>query len=257
MNERPAGRPQEVVVIRARRSGTAVFAVLTIVWALALAASVSAQPTPSGKIAGGVFFGVLIAATAGGWAAINRRRSQLEVGHEAIVYRKGTAAPGALRRAHGESLRILPRLGDRSVVRQAHLILLGSGGIVSLAGFSPDGVRRACEAKGWRFDGGAELAVRDVQSFLHGGRSAEAAQLIELFGPFPDAAADGDPGTSLEAAVLEEYGDKLIRRNRSAAADTYRRAAAAQRAFAARAVSADEGAARMAQADRIDGKARG
>jgi hypothetical protein len=253
MQQRPAGRPQEVVLIRARRSGTAVFAVLTIVWALALAASVSAQPTPSGKIAGGVFFGVLIAATAGGWAAINRRRSQLGVGHDAIVYRKGTAAPGALRRAHGESLRILPRLSGRS----AYLILLGSGGIVSLAGFSPDNVRRACEAQGWRFDGGAELAVRDVQSFLHGGRSAEAAQLIQMFGPFPDAAADGDPGTSLEAAVLEEYGDKLIRRNRSAAGDAYRRAAAAQRSFAARAASADESAGRMAQADRIDGKARG
>jgi hypothetical protein len=257
VQERGAGRPPGAVVLRARRSGTAVSAFLTVLWALALAATVSAQPTAGGKIAGVVIFGVLIAVTVGGWAAVTRRRSQLEVTRDAVVHQKGSAAPVALRRAHGESLRVLPRLSDGSVIRPERLALLGSGGVVSLAGFSAGQVRRACEAHGWRFDGGSELALKDVQRWLHAGRSGEAAQLIELFGPFPDAVADDDAGTSLEAAVLEDYGDKLLRRNRSAARGAYRRAASAQRAFAARTLSADEGAARMARADRIAGKAGG
>jgi hypothetical protein len=233
-----------------------VTAFLIVLWALALAATVSAQPTASGKITGVVVFGLLIVVTGGGWAAVTRGRGRLEVGHDAIVFRKGTAAPAALRRAHGESLRILPRLTDGSVIRPARLVLLGSGGAVSLAGFSADEVRGACEAQGWRFDGGSQLAVKDAQRWLHAGRPGEAAQLIELYGPFPDAATDDDAEISLAAAVLEDYGDKLIRRNRSAARDAYRRAASAQRAFAARAASGDEGTARMAQADRIDGKAQ-
>ena len=231
-------------------------AFLTVLWVLALAAAVSAQPTASGKITGAAVFGVLIVVTVGGWAAVTRGRSRLEVSHDAIVCRKGTAAPAALQRAHGESLRILPRLSNGPVTRPARLVLLGSGGVLPLAGFSADAVRDTCQAQGWRFDGGSQLAVRDAQRWLHAGRSAEAAQLIELCGPFPDAAADDDADVSLAAAVLEDYGDKLIRRNRSAARGAYRRAASAQRAFAACTASADEGAARMAQADRIDGKAQ-
>jgi hypothetical protein len=233
-----------------------VAAFLTLLWALALAATVGAQPTAGGKITGVVFFGVLIAVTAGGWAAVARGRSWLEVGHDAIVYRKGKAAPSALRRAHGESLRILPRLSGGAANRPARLVLLGSGGVVPLAGYPADKVRGACEAYGWRFDGGSQLAVTDAQRWLHAGRSGEAAQLIELFGPFPDTATDDDADISLTAAVLEDYGDKLIRRNRAAARGAYRRAASAQRAFAARTASADQGAARMTQANRIDGKAQ-
>ena len=257
MYERSAGRPPGAVVLRARRSGTVVTAFLAVLWALALAATVSAQPTAGGKITGVVVFGLLIVFTVGGWALVARGRSRLEVSHDAVVYRKGTVAPTELRRAHGESLRVLPRLSDGSVIRPARLVLLGSGGVVPLAGFAADQVRAACEAQGWRFDGGSQLAVNDAQRWLHAGRSGEAAQLIELLGPFPDAAADGDADTSLAAAVLEDYGDKLIRRNGSAARGAYRRAADAQRAFAARAASADEGVARMAQAGRIDGKAQG
>ena len=111
MQEQGAGRPSGTVLIRARHSGTAVCAVLTIVWAAALAASVSAQSTASGKIGAG--------------------------------------------------------------------------------------------------------------------------------------------------AVFEDYGDKIIRTARSAARDAYRCAARAQRAFTGYAPSPGAGAARLGQADRIDGKARG
>jgi hypothetical protein len=233
------------------------FGFLTVLWVLALATSVSAQPTASGKITAGVVFGVFLAVTVAGWIAVARRRGLLDVGPEAIVHRKGTAAPVALHRAHGDSLLVVPRLSGGPVIRPARLALLGSGGVLSLAGFSPDEVRRTCEAQGWRFDGDTRLTVRDAQSWLHRGESAEAAQLIELFGPFADVAADDDPRIALAAAVLEDYGDKLIRRNRSAARGAYRRAASAQRAFATYAASPDQGAARMAEADRIDGKAHG
>jgi hypothetical protein len=234
-----------------------VFGVFTLVWVLALATAVGAQPTASGKAAAGVFFGLLIVASVGGWVMVNRRRSQLEVGRDVITRRAGSAAPASLSRAHGESLRILPRLREFSVVGPERLILLGSGGALPLTSMAAGEVRRGCEAQGWRFDGGSELAVRDVQRWLHAGRPAEAAQLIELFGPFSDVATDEDADTSLVAAVLEDCGDKVLRRNRAGARDAYQRAAAAQRVFASHGSSAVENAARTAQASRLDGKARG
>jgi hypothetical protein len=94
-------------------------------------------------------------------------------------------------------------------------------------------VRRACEAHGWPFGGGSSLALRDVQTWLHHGRSLQAVQLLELFGPFPGTATDGEPQVALAAAVFEDVGDKLLRGSRGRSADAYRRAAAAQRAFAA------------------------
>jgi hypothetical protein len=57
---------------------------------------------------------------------------------------------------------------------------------------------------------------------------------------------DDDPGVSLDAAVYEDYGDKLMRRAPSYARDLYRRAASAQRAFAGR----------LDQAERIEGNAQ-
>jgi hypothetical protein len=133
-------------------------------------------------------------------------------------------------------------------------MFLGHGGFIVLRGFGLDRVRRACEAQGWRFDGDPSLAVRDVQAWLHRGQSVEAVQLLQLFGPFPGAAADGEPRTGLEAAVYEDVGDKLARSARARARDAYQRAAAAQRAFASLAPSPGEGADRMAEAYRIDGK---
>jgi hypothetical protein len=87
------------------------------------------------------------------------------------------------------------------------------------------------------------------------GQTVEAAQLLELFGPFPATATEGEPHIALTAAVFEDVGDKLIRRNRDNARDAYRRAAIAQRAFADCARSPDQAAARLAEASRIEGKA--
>jgi hypothetical protein len=56
------------------------------------------------------------------------------------------------------------------------------------------------------------------------------------------------------AAVFEDFGDKIFRTARANAREAYRRAASAQRAFAGHAPSPPESAARLAEANRIDGK---
>jgi hypothetical protein len=235
-----------------------IVAALTVLWVLALAVSEGAQPTTSGRVAAGVVFGILIVLTVGGWFGLNGSRRRLEVSRDAIVSRRlgKRGKPFTLPRAEGDTLRVLPRFNVLGAACVPRLMFLGRGGFVELPGFSLNAVRRACEAQGWRFDGDPALAVRDVQHWLNLGRSVEAVQLIGLFGPFPAAAADGEARTGLEAAVFEDLGDKLARRARSRAREAYRRAASAQRAFAGYAASPGEAAGRMAEAERIDGKAR-
>lgn len=164
-------------------------------------------------------------------------------------------------RADGDALCILPRFKLYGKTRYPRLVFLGRGDSILLdkfldGGFDQREVRRACEAHGWPFGGGSSLALRDVQTWLHHGRSLEAVQLLELFGPFPGTATDGEPQVALAAAVFEDVGDKLLRGSRGRSADAYRRAAAAQRAFAACARAPGENTARLAQANRIEEKAR-
>lgn len=257
MEERGAGRPPGAVIVRARRRGTVIFGCLTALWLLALAVSVNAQPTASGRVGAAVVFGGLTALSVGSWFAVNVSRRRLEVGRDEIVFRRGTKGkPFTLTRVESDTLRILPRFRMLGAVRPPRLVFLGRGGFVGLRAFPLDQVRQACETQGWRFDGDPSLAVADVQTWLHQGRSVEAAQLIELFGPFPATAADGEEHTSLVAAVFEDFGDKIPRTARANAREAYRRAASAQRAFAGYAPSPPENAARLAEAARIDGKAR-
>jgi len=142
------------------------------------------------RVAAGIVFGILTALSVGGWFGVNRGRRRLEVRSDAIVGRRlgVKGKPFTLTRAEGDTLRILPRFKMLGAVTAPRLMFLGRGGFIELPGFSLDAVRGACEAQGWRFDGDPSLAVRDVQDWLHWGRSVEAAQLIELFGPFPAAA---------------------------------------------------------------------
>ncbi len=112
-------------------------------------------------------------------------------------------------RHEGDTLRLLPKFTFYARARKPKLIFLGRGGFIPLNGYSPARVQRACEAQGWRFDGHPALAVKDVQDWLHSGLSLDAVQLLMTFGPFPGAAADNEPHTSLEAAVFEDLGDKF------------------------------------------------
>jgi hypothetical protein len=86
------------------------------------------------------------------------------------------------------------------------------------------------------------------------GRLAEAAQLVDELGPF-NVGVDGDSDFSLEAAILEAWGDQLMASDPVAARAVYLRAAGAQHAHAAGASAGGEGLARVAVAERIKAKA--
>ena len=253
--------PPGAVILRARSAWmVVVFGFLIVLWVLALVVSEGAQASTSGRVTAAAFFAIFIAGTIAGWVYYDRGRRQLEVGRDAIATRPGRAGqPFTLTRDAGDTLRILPKFALYGSVRPPRLLFLGTGGFIALGGFSLDRVRGACEAQGWRFDGDTALAARDVRGWLHQGRSVEAAQLVEEFGPFPGAAAGDEPHIGLDAAVFEAFGDRTARSAsaRANARAAYRRAADAQRAFAAQAASPDEAAARLAEAGRLDGKAQG
>jgi hypothetical protein len=257
--------PGAVVVRSANLGALTLFGCLSALFVLVLAISESSQQTTGGRIAAGVFFGALLAGSLAGVIAGLRRRRSIEIGRDAIVSRPVSSRPGGkmppappVTFARGDGgLRLLPKFTFYTRARKPKLMFLGTGGFITLNGFSPGRVRRACEAQGWRFDGNPALAVRDVQDWLHSGLSLDAVQLLMTFGPFPGAAADNEPHTSLEAAVFEDLGDKFTRSSRDNARDAFRRAATLQRSFAGYAQSPDEAAARVAEAVRIEGKILG
>jgi hypothetical protein len=265
MYARGPGQAPETVIIRTGTTGKVFFGLLVVLWAgILIGIEASHPPSESGRIAAGVIFGFLILLTVGGWFRINRRRPQLEVRGIDIVSRPvdKRKAPQRVNRADGDTLRILPKFKLYGKVSRPRLVFLGRGEFILLhssweGAFRPEEVRRACEARGWPFDGDSSLAVRDVQNWLHHGRSMEAVQLMELFGPFPDTATDGEPHIALAAAVYEDVGDKFTRSSRASARDAYRRAAGAQRAFAGYARTSGEAATRLAELSRIEGKAQG
>ena len=259
MQEHGTGRLPGAVVFRANIRGMAIpLAAIALLWLVCLAVSVAAEHSAIGKAEAGVLFGFFLIVTVAALIVQFSRRNELEVSHDTIVHRTKKASHTFYRTA-GETLRILPRFSDQhGLVRPPRLTILGTGGILPLEGFSGAEVKNACHAHGWRFDDDDPgRAAADVQRWLHAGRSPEATQLIQLFGPFPSVPVDDDPGVSLDAAVYEDYGDKLMRRAPNAARHLYQRAATAQRAFAGHAPSLRDRSARLAQAERIEGKAQG
>jgi hypothetical protein len=137
---------------------------LALVFLLAIAASVAAQPNTSGKITAGVFFGIFLLAILGAWLSVNRRRARLEVDSGSIRYWiSRRASPSfTLLREPDSWLRLIPAQRGQGVNADARLTLAGAGagsggtdadgtGEINLFGFSVPAVRRGCEAAGWRF----------------------------------------------------------------------------------------------------------
>jgi hypothetical protein len=269
VSARGPGQVPESVIVWAgvNRIAAGIFGFLILLWGgLLLGIEIHGPPTVGDRIAAAVIFGFLLLLSVGGWMLNRRHRGHLEIRHIDIVSRplvrdrSRRLRPQRVDRADGDSLRILPRYKLYGRVRPPRLVFLGRGEFIVLqqpleGAFSLEEVQRACEAHGWPFDGDSSRAVRDVQAWLHHGQTVEAAQLLELFGPFPATATEGEPHIALTAAVFEDVGDKLMHRNRGNARDAYRRAAIAQRAFAGYARSPDQAAARLAEASRIEGKA--
>jgi hypothetical protein len=262
------GTRTATVTVRQRTRWTIPVVAGIAILALGLVTAVGAQPTMSGKIGSVVFFGLFIGLCGFIWVYGNRGRDRVEITPDAISLRPGRGRRGrsagssappapstALTREGGSDLRLIPRLNDHGIAAGPRLTVVGSGGVMTLYGFRLDAVRRGCEAAGWRFGNGTpEQAARDLRELLDSGQVAEAAQLIDVFGPC-DWPASADNTTSLSAVVLERYADELSGRDRAAASAAYLRAAAAQRSFAAFATSGGEGTARMAEASRLTGKA--
>jgi hypothetical protein len=249
------------ISIAARWRAVVPLGVVVVVLAAGLAASIGAQQTASGKVTAAVFFGLIIALCLVGLARMNRNRDHIDVTPEAISYRRGRRGgvsltlsrdPGS---AEPADLRIIPRLSDHGFKAPPRLTLVGSGMEMSLVSFSTRRVRRGCEAAGWRFgNGSTEQGASDLRDWYRSGRVIEGAQIVDLFGPY-DTDVDNDGTTSLGAAVLESYADRLFEADHAAARAAYLRAAEAQRSYAAYATSGGEGIARMAEADRLTAKA--
>jgi hypothetical protein len=244
------------VVSQRRRQRTIQFIIAVAVFILGMAGGLAAQPTVSGRVTAVIFFGLLIGLVTLLWLLLNRRRDRVEVTRDAISRRRwGGAVDVTLSRKQGDDLRLIPRLRDHGFTATDRLTIVGSGDAISLFGFAPHAVTRACRARGWRFgDGTSEQGARDLRRLLEAGMLAEAAQLVDLFGPY-DVNVDPDSTVSLGAAVLEAYADELASTDRNAARAAYQRAANAQRSYAAfTTTSGGDGTARMTEAQRLDAK---
>jgi hypothetical protein len=249
----------DAVVLRARRVvTTTIFSVMILFWVLAIVVSLNANSSAGNVIGAFAIFGCFILGTAVTWYFVARGRTRLEIRGDTIVWRMGPRRSSTLTRGAGDGamLRIVPRYYHYGAFSPAQLALLGSGGVVGLAGIPLDKVTRACQARGWAFGDDKDKATGTIRHLLHAGQTVQAAQFIELYGTFA-VASDDEPATSIDAAVFEDIGDRRFRVNRVNGRDAYLRAAREQRAFAACSDSEQERAQRLAVADRIEAKARG
>jgi hypothetical protein len=150
------------VIVRQRPRGLIWAVPGTLVFLLAIAASVAAQPNSSGKITAGIFFGIFLLAILSAWLSVNRRRARLEIDSGSICYwisRRATPSFTLLREPDSW-LRLIPAQRGQGVKADARLTLAGAdadgtdadgNGEIILFGFSVPAVRRGCEAAGWRF----------------------------------------------------------------------------------------------------------
>jgi len=260
MRQQKVSSDSEVTVVSQRRRHTVSFIAAVAVFVLGMAGSLAAQPSTSGRVTAVIFFGIFIVLCTWLWLLLNRRRDRIVLTTDAISRVRGGGGGQAeltLSRRQGDSLRLIPRLSDHGFTVADRLTIVGSGEAMNLFGFPPHTVARACEARGWRFgDGTREQAARDLRQLYEAGMLAEAAQLVDLFGPY-DVDVGPDATVSLGAMVLAAYADQLAGIDADAAGAAYRRAANAQRSYAAFATSGGEGTARMAEAERLAAKAAG
>lgn len=153
------------VIVRQRPRGLVWGVPFTLVFILAIVASVAAQPNTSGKISAGVFFGIFLLVILGAWLSVNRRRARLEIDSATICYwvSRHSRPSFTLTRGPDSELRLIPAQRGQGVRADARLALAGPGtvgasgpdadgaGEIILFGFSVPAVRRGCEAAGWRF----------------------------------------------------------------------------------------------------------
>jgi hypothetical protein len=184
-----------------------------------------------------------------------RNRDRITVTRDAVTFRGwNDGQETAFRRADGDLLLVIPKYPDRELWVSFLLTQLGTGRVIGLSRFPRRALRRACQRRGWRFGYDPGPGERHLRLWRDWGEQnwnwrQYAASLVRASGPV-DVAAEPDGPVSLGAVILGEYAAGLPQGYRGAAS-AYRLAADAQRSFAARATVAEERAARLAEADKL------
>jgi hypothetical protein len=189
-----------------------------------------------------------------GLSKLNRYRPRIQVTADEIRYLQGRKVLTTVTRQQGSGLCLVPAQRTPGENVAARFTQPGSGVFIGLRGLSESTVRRACEARGWTFDGDTRPLAGDARRWWQEGHVCEAAHLVAVFGPF-GADADESGTLSLDAAILEAHGDRLAAAHPGTGTSAYQQAAAMQRDYAGHATSSAQSSARLAQATRLEGKA--
>jgi hypothetical protein len=186
-----------------------------------------------------------------------RHRNRIAVTGEAITFRAWSdGRETTFRRADGDRLLVFPRYIDSRQPKDVLLTQLGTGRVMGLFQFPQGAVRRACNRRGWTFGYDPTLGEKQLRLWRAWGSGdwvwlRYAVSLIGSYGPV-DVAAEQGGYRSLGAVILGEYATGLPEGDRRAAR-AYRLAGDDQRSFAALAGSAEENAARLTDARRVEG----
>jgi hypothetical protein len=140
-----------IVVSQSRLQIRLLFGFLLAVSAVALARGVTGASTAAGRIAIAVIFGALVAGFLAALVLATKRLDRLEVTEQAITYVLWSGQNKAvLSREWGDVIRIVRRYrGGWNLIDGLNIV--GTDTFIGLPLFSRGEVRRACEARGWRF----------------------------------------------------------------------------------------------------------
>lgn len=143
------------VLVERRLQASIVLAFIVVACAVALLRGVAGAQSTGGRTAAAVLFGailILLIVGAIRWKRTPRRR--LEISADAIRRVQPDGRVAALSRQSGDELRFVTQhRGAMSRVWVLGLTIKGTDTIMDLRGeFPRDAVRRACIARGWRFD---------------------------------------------------------------------------------------------------------
>src|SRR5579863_1781832 len=142
-----------ITVRESRPQVNTLFGFLTVACAAALARGALGAHTTTGRAAVAIIFGGLLVILVSGWVVTIRNPGRLEITQSAIRYSRRREPVSVLSRQQGDELRFVKELRGRSW--RLGLTIAGTSTVMLLGAFSRKAVRRACLARGWRFDDGA------------------------------------------------------------------------------------------------------
>lgn len=139
-----------IIVRESRGQLSALFGLLAVACAVALARGVPGAQSTAGQVTAAVVFGGLLVLCVISWIVTLRRRGHLEITADAVRYVKRNGQVTALPRQQGDELRWVKQLRGRAW--RLGLTIVGTDAVMVLGTFSRTPVQQACLARGWRFD---------------------------------------------------------------------------------------------------------